>query len=576
MGSPSAFNHIEQFDFIVLGSGIAGLSFALKVAGHGRVAIITKKDRAESNTNYAQGGIAAVTSKEDSFELHVRDTLEAGAGLCKEEVVRAIVQEGPARIAELIELGMRFTEREVPSARGAKELDLGREGGHSKRRILHAKDVTGREIERALLAALAQRPNIQIFENHLAIDLITTQKLELGQAGLSFVSSNPASAQSSDPTRITASTERASARALADNRCLGAYVLDRQTGQVETFAARVVLLATGGCGKVYLYTTNPDIATGDGVAMAYRVGAPIANMEFVQFHPTCFYHPQAKSFLISEAVRGEGGVLKTIAGVEFMDPYHPLKSLAPRDVVARAIDSEMKRSGADHVLLDITHQPARFIIERFPNIYQTCLGYGLEIAKEPIPVVPAAHYQCGGVLTDIDGQTDIAGLYAVGEVACTGLHGANRLASNSLLEALVCAHRAAERVIARPLAPLETQLPGWQSGNAADPDEMVVVSHNWDEIRRLMWDYVGIVRTNKRLQRAQKRIANLQEEIQDYYWDFIVTSDLLELRNIATVAELIVTSALMRRESRGLHYNLDYPEPIPDWAQRNTIVRRAG
>jgi L-aspartate oxidase len=531
---------MRQFDFIVLGSGIAGLSFALKVAPHGRVGIVTKKDRAESNTNYAQGGIAAVTSKEDSFELHVRDTLEAGAGLCKEKVVRTIVEEGPARIAELIDLGMKFSEREIPETRGARELDLGKEGGHSKRRILHAKDITGREVERALLAAVAQSPNIEIFENHLAIDLITSQKL--GYVG--------------------------------DHRCLGVYVLDKKSGQVETFSGAVTLLATGGCGKVYLYTTNPDIATGDGVAMAYRAGAPIANMEFIQFHPTCLYHPRAKSFLISEAVRGEGGVLKTLQGAEFMDQYHPLKSLAPRDIVARAIDSEMKKSGADYVLLDITHKPARFLMERFPNIYQTCLGYGIDITKEPIPVVPAAHYQCGGVVTDLDGETEIGGLYAVGEVACTGLHGANRLASNSLLEALVCAHRAAQRVIIHRLKPADYKIPPWQSGNANNPDEMVVVSHNWEEIRRAMWDYVGIVRTTKRLQRAQKRIANLQEEIQEYYWDFIVSSDLLELRDIATVAEVIVASALQRPESRGLHYNLDFSKRNPDWAQRDTIVRK--
>jgi len=533
-------NQRFEFDFLVLGSGIAGLSFALKVANHGRVAIVTKKHRAESNTNYAQGGIAAVTSKEDSCEMHVRDTLEAGAGLCKERVVRTIVEEGPARIAELIELGMRFSEREIPLSGGARELDLGKEGGHSKRRILHAKDVTGREIERALLAAISAKSNISIFEDHLAIDLITRHKL--GCPG--------------------------------ENRCLGAYALDRNTDSVSTFLAPVVLLATGGCGKVYLYTTNPDIATGDGVAMAYRAGASIANMEFVQFHPTCLYHPKAKSFLISEAVRGEGGVLRDIHGREFMDRYHPMKSLAPRDIVARAIDSEMKRSGANYVLLDITHKPARFVMDRFPNIYETCLRHGIDITKEPIPVVPAAHYQCGGVQTDLDGQTGIPGLLAVGEVACTGLHGANRLASNSLLEALVCAHRAASRVTSSPLSPCDVSVPDWQSGDAQDPDEMVVVSHNWDEIRRLMWDYVGIVRTTKRLNRAQKRIRNLIDEIQEYYWGVRVTGDILELRNIATVADLIIRCALARPESRGLNYTLDYPEPNPDWAQRDTVLRR--
>jgi L-aspartate oxidase len=532
---------MKQFDYLVLGSGIAGLTFALKVAPRGCVAIITKKDRAESNTNYAQGGIASVTSKEDSFESHVRDTLTAGAGLCKESVVRAIVEEGPVRIAELIDLGMKFSEREIPANPGAHEFDLGKEGGHSKRRILHAQDVTGREIERALLDAISRQPNIEIFENHIAIDLITSQKL--GCVG--------------------------------ENRCLGAYVFDKKNNRVVTFSAPVTVLATGGCGKVYLYTTNPDIATGDGVAMAYRAGAGIANMEFVQFHPTCLYHPKAKSFLISEAVRGEGGILKSLDGRGFMDGIHPMKSLAPRDIVARAIDSEMKKSGADCVHLDITHKPAKFIIERFPNIYQTCLRHGIDITKEPIPVVPAAHYQCGGVGTNVDGETDIAGLFAVGEAACTGLHGANRLASNSLLEALVCAHRAAEKIISAPREKSGLKIPPWQPGDATNADEFVVVSHNWDEIRRLMWDYVGIVRTNKRLQRAQSRLANLQAEIHEYYWDFIVTADLLELRNIATVAELIVQCALMRPESRGLNYNLDFPGLNPDWAQRDSMLRRA-
>ena len=531
---------MKQFDYIVIGSGIAGLTFALKVADHGRVAVVTKKNLSEANTQYAQGGIAAVTKPTDSIDLHVADTLRAGAGLCREDVVRSVIEEGPDRVQELIELGMDFTREETISADGERVYSLGKEGGHSKRRVLHTKDATGREVMRALLAALERAPSVSVFEDHFAIDLITTAKLE-------------------DNT---------------ENRCVGAYVLNRVNGVVETFSAPHVVLATGGSGKVYLYTTNPDIATGDGVAMAYRAGVPIANMEFTQFHPTCLYHPQAKSFLVSEALRGEGAVLKDLAGNEFMDSAHPMGNLAPRDIVARAIDSEMKRSGTGHMHLDITHKSAPFIMDRFPNIYRTCLEFGIDITKEPIPVVPAAHYQCGGVSTDVDGRTELPGLYAVGEVASTGLHGANRLASNSLLEGLVCAHRAAMSVLADRQPEVGVAMPKWHSGQAEDPDELVVVSHNWDEVRRCMWDYVSIVRTRKRLLRGQSRIENLRDEIRQYYWDFKVTADLLELRNIAQVAELIIACALQRPESRGLHFNLDCPGLDETWAQRETIVQR--
>jgi len=532
---------MNEFDFIIIGSGIAGLSFALQAASHGRVAIVTKRARAESNTAWAQGGIASVTSTEDSFELHVQDTLESGAGLCDEKIVRTIVMDGPARIRELIDFGVHFDERELPD--GSHELDLGREGGHSKRRILHARDITGREIERALLAAIAKHPQITVLENHMAVDLIT-----LGKLG--FVSAD---------------------------RCLGVYVLNEATGEVIALRGDRVILATGGCGKVYLYTTNPGIATGDGVAMAWRAGAQVSNMEFIQFHPTCLFHPDARSFLISEAVRGEGGRLIDDQGREFMNRYHPKKELAPRDIVARAIDAEMKRTGARCVYLDISHKPAEFIRDRFPNIHENCLRYGIDITKDPIPVVPGAHYQCGGVLTDENGTSSLEGLYAIGEVACTGLHGANRLASNSLLEACVLAHRCCEAIVARP-RPNNTvwgaELPPWKSGDAVDVDELVVIYHNWDEIRRLMWDYVGIVRTTKRLQRAATRLRNLEREIQEFYWNFKITTDLLELRNLATVAGLIVDSALLRKESRGLHYTLDFPETDPA-CRHATVLKRS-
>jgi len=529
---------MRDYDFVVIGSGIAGLTFALKAAKHGSVAVVTKRKGSDTNTARAQGGIACVTSDEDSFELHVRDTLEAGAGLCDEAVVRTIVTEGPDRIRELMALGLQFDEREVS---GHRELDLGKEGGHSKRRVLHVRDVTGKEVEETLLRELDRQSRVELLENHMAVDLITAAKLGFA----------------------------------TEDRCLGAYVLDETAGKVETIRADRIVLATGGCGKVYLYTTNPDIATGDGVAMAWRAGVEIANMEFIQFHPTCLFHPQAKSFLISEAVRGEGGILRNDRGEDFMKRYDARGSLAPRDIVARAIDSEMKRSGAKCAFLDITHRSPEFLRERFPHIYQTCLRFGIDMSKQPIPVVPAAHYQCGGIKTDVNGATSLPGLYAIGEVACTGLHGANRLASNSLLEGLVMAHRAATTAVhAESTSKRKIPLPEWKSGNVQDVDEMVVIYHNWDEIRRLMWDYVGIVRTDKRLQRASARLRNLQREIREFYWNFKVSVDLLELRNLATVAALIVDSALSRKESRGLHYTLDYPQADDREFRQDTLVRR--
>ncbi len=525
-------------DFLIIGSGIAGLSYALTVAEHGQVSLVTKKEIATTATRLAQGGIAAVATINDSFEQHMQDTMEAGAWLPDEDIVRMVVENGPAAIEDLINWGVKFSRKQDQS------YDLTREGGHSQRRIYHSKDETGKEIERALVDAVQAHPNITVYENHVAVDLITEAKV----------------------TR----------RRLKSDRCLGAYVLNRENDQVNVFDAPITVLATGGAGKVYFYTCNPDIATGDGIAMAYRAGATIANMEFMQFHPTTLYHPQAKSFLISEAVRGEGAILKRSDGTAFMESYHPLKDLAPRDIVARAIDNEMKIHGDDCVFLDITHKTADYIKDRFPHIYETCLSYGIDMTKEPIPVVSAAHYLCGGVKADSWGETDINHLFAIGEVACSGLHGANRLASNSLLEGVVFAKRAAERSLAlvqQAIPPCPTVEP-WDTGSAKDSDEEVVVAHNWDEIRLCMCNYVGIVRSDKRLVRALRRVQMIQEEITDYYWDFLITSDLIELRNITTVAELIIRCALRRKESRGLHYNINYLERDDIHFKHDTLIRK--
>jgi L-aspartate oxidase len=530
----------QRFDVLVLGSGIAGLFYALRVADVARVAIVTKKRAADSATNWAQGGIAAVWDDEDSFDAHAADTLEAGAGLCHPDVVQHVVERGPAMIDALLKLGADFDlPRGESSGAG---FDLGREGGHSHRRILHHRDATGREIERVLLSRARAHPNISLYENHCGVDLLTSAR-----AGLP-----------------------------GPDRAMGAYVLGDEDGQVHRFLARVTLLATGGAGKVYLYTSNPDIASGDGIAMAYRAGATIANMEFVQFHPTCLYHPQAKSFLISEAVRGEGGRLRTVSGEAFMEGVHPRRELAPRDIVARAIDDALKRSGNEWVHLDISHREADYLRERFPTIYARCLEFGIDITCDPIPVVPAAHYCCGGVRTDLSGETDVRGLFAAGEAACTGLHGANRLASNSLLEALVFADAAAtatrERLEEAP-EPL-ADAPAWELGDATESDEMVVITQNWDEIRRFMWNYVGIQRSDKRLARARHRIDLLQAEINQYYWNFVLTTDLVELRNLATVAQLVIECAQLRRESRGLHANVNHPQRNDERFGRDTLVRR--
>ncbi|TAK91349.1 MAG: L-aspartate oxidase [Burkholderiaceae bacterium] len=510
-----------EFDVLILGSGLAGMTAALSLAGEKRVAMITKRALIDGASAWAQGGIAAVLDHvEDDFEHHIEDTLTAGAGLCNRSAVETIVRNAPESIRWLVDHGVAFTtDSDNPSG-----YHLTREGGHSHRRIIHAADATGRAVQTTLEACVRAHPNITLFESHFAIDLITQRKL--GQDG---------------------------------NRVLGVYVLNQATQQVETFAAPHTVLATGGAGKVYLYTSNPDTATGDGIAMAWRAGCRVANMEFIQFHPTCLYHPHAKSFLISEAVRGEGGKLVLPDGTPFMARYDDRAELAPRDIVARAIDFEMKKDGLDCVYLDITHKPAKFIIEHFPTIYATCKALGIDITREPIPVVPAAHYTCGGVLTDLAARTDLPGLYAIGEVASTGLHGANRLASNSLLECVVLARSAAENILAQPSTP-QARLPLWDESRVTDAEEEVTISHNWDELRRLMWNYVGIVRSTTRLKQAERRIALLHEEVEAFYARYTISADLLELRNLATVADLIVLCAMQRHESRGLHYTKDFPE----------------
>lgn len=526
-------------DFLVLGSGIAGLSFALEAADRGRVVVATKREAAESNTRYAQGGIAGAMGKDDSFELHKGDTLNAGAGLCHEDVVDVCVRAAPERIQWLVAQGVSFSK--VPSD-DAVEYDFGREGGHSRRRVLHVADLTGREIEQVLLARVLNHPNVTLLEDHLGLDLIV--------------------------------------RDVGDRRRVdGAFLMNRLDGRVFPVTAGATILASGGAGKVYLYTSNPDVATGDGVAMAYRAGARVANMEFFQFHPTCLYHPKAKSFLLSEALRGEGGMLRRLDGTRFMEGYHPQRELAPRDIVARAIDHEMKTTGDDHVLLDMTHLPADFLETRFPHLLGTCLGFGIDMRREPVPVVPAAHYMCGGVWTDTEGRTSLAGLYAIGEVACTGLHGANRLASNSLLEALVFAHRAVVELVGHLGAfdpPDDVSPPGWMRAGAPSPrEESVMVSQDWDEVRRLMWNYVGIVRSNRRLHGARRRLDLLGREVREYLLSTPLTPDIVELRNLSLVAQLIVESALARQETRGLHFNVDYPH-LDDRRFRSDTILWAG
>lgn len=511
---------VHNFDVLIIGSGLAGQSAALRLADKCRVALISKRHLEDSASAWAQGGIAAVLDSQDSIEAHIRDTFTAGAFLNDPKATRFVVENGRRAIEWLIEQGVPFTK-------GEKGYHLTREGGHSTRRVIHVADTTGLAVQETLTKKVRKHPNITILEQHIAIDLITGSKM--GEK---------------------------------ENRCYGAYVLDTETGEITTYGAPATLLACGGAGKVYLCTTNPDTSTGDGIAMAWRAGCSVSNMEFIQFHPTCLYHPNAKSFLISEAVRGEGGILRLPDGTRFMPNHDPRAELAPRDVVARAIDFEMKKRGLDCVYLDISHKPQSFLKEHFPNIYARCLELGIDMAKQPIPVVPAAHFTCGGVITDLNARTEIPGLYATGETACTGLHGANRLASNSLLECVVFSEAAVKDILAQPKREVPA-LPHWDASRVTDADEEIVISHNWDELRRFMWDYVGIVRTTKRLQRAQHRIRLLKREINEYYANFRVTHDLLELRNLVTTAELIVRCAMKRKESRGLHYSRDYPDLLP-------------
>jgi L-aspartate oxidase len=527
---------LHSYDFLVIGSGAAGLSFALEAARFGRVGVVTKRAAEEGSTGYAQGGIACVRAEDDSFARHRDDTLAAGAGLCRRDVVERVVEDGPGAIDALEGWGVRFTHAEDGSA-----YDLGREGGHTRRRILHAQDATGRVIETALLAAVRANPAIELIENHCVVDLVTDSKLAGG------------------PARCNAT------------RVLGLYALDAATGKIRALSAPRVLLATGGAGKVYRYTSNPDVACGDGMAIAYRAGARLANLEFVQFHPTCLFHPRETRFLISEAVRGEGAVLRALSGEAFMAGYHPQGDLAPRDVVARAIDQEMKRRGDLHVLLDLAALTPERIRRRFPTIHATCAALGIDITREPIPVVPAAHYMCGGVVTDAVGRTDLVGLYAAGEVACTGLHGANRLASNSLLESVVFGRRAAAAAADAAAGAGPGALPRWDPGKATVPKESILVNAHWTMVRALMWDFVGIVRSDHRLQLAAGYMRDFRASVENYYWDFILDTDLIELRNLTLLADLIIRAAAIRRESRGLHFNVDHPQSDDAWL-RETVL----